>query len=150
MHPGRAPPPSRRDDLVSSALEQGARQLLAGKGEPSSAELANRAASAWERLTSHLSRLLGATGVTLLVRRSVSIASTPHPWLATALKAEHLLDGLREVMAMQAPELIASAFVSVLSAFVGLLQRLIGEELVERLLEEVWPSVFTEGAKDTA
>lgn len=56
---------------------------------------------------------------------------------------------LRDAMENQDPESITEAFVAVLLAFVGLLERLIGEGLVARLLDEVWPAVFTHAAKDT-
>jgi hypothetical protein len=33
--------------------------------------------------------------------------------------------------------------------FVGLLEKLIGEPLVNRLIDEVWPGIFAQPAKDT-
>ena len=52
-------------------------------------------------------------------------------------------------MEQQDPAASIEAFVAVLSTFVGLLERLVGEGLVERLLGEVWPTVFSYPAKDT-
>lgn len=134
---------------MSADLDQRARHLLAGDGDRTSADIADRAARACDRLATHISGLLGRTGVTLLVRRSISLATAQHAWLTPALVPDDPVAGLREAMSMQDAESITSAFGLVLSAFVGLLQRLIGEDLVERLLEEAWPTVFSDGAKDT-
>jgi hypothetical protein len=105
---------------------------------------------ACERFGRHLARLLGDTGVQLLLKRSIVIASEPFSWLTTAATQDSALAALRVAMEQQDPASITEAFVAVLSAFVGLLERLIGEGLVERLLDEVWPSVFTHPVKDTS
>lgn len=83
------------------------------------------------------------------MRRSVSVASSTLPWLADALTPDETVSALLATMLQQDPESIAEAFVAVLSAFVDLLERLIGEGLVARQLDEVWPTVFTHPAKDT-
>jgi hypothetical protein len=128
--------------------------LLAGPpGEGVSSELlADRAARAFDRLAKHLSRLLGQAGVQMLFARSVVIASAQLPWLRVAPSGteqrENAALALRPVLENQAPEVIAKAFVEILSTFVGLLKRLIGDGLVDSLLDEVWPSVFAHEAKD--
>ena len=127
-----------------------ARTLLAERpGQDSSEQLAARAAQVCEQFARHLARLLGDTGVRLLLKRSVMRASEQFPWLAAAPIAETGAAALRIVMEQQDPESITEAFVAVLSALVSLLERLIGEGLVGRLLAEVWPAVFTHAAKDT-
>ena len=126
---------------------QAARRLIAGEPGDSS-NVAERAAQACERFTRHLARLLGESGAHLLMRRSVVLASSQFPWLAGALTSNDLRSALRTAMEQQDPEAIADAFVAVLSAYVGLLERLIGEGLVARQLDDVWPTVFTHLAKD--
>lgn len=131
-----------------------ARRLLAG--EPgdghSSQQVAERAIQAYERLAAHLSRLLGETGVQMLFSRSIAIASARIPWLHAARSSAEppasARSALRAVMQEQEPESIADAFVAILSALINLLQRLIGDGLVDRLLNEVWPTVFVPEAKD--
>jgi hypothetical protein len=131
-----------------------ARRLLAG--EPgdgnSSKQVAERATQACERLAKHMSRLLGETGVQMLFARSVVIASVQLPWLRTApsttTQPASATSALRDAMEQQEPESIADAFVAILSTLVGLLKRLIGDGLVDRLLNEVWPSVFAYEKED--
>lgn len=127
---------------------QAARALLAGEGQ-SSQQIAERATQACERLATHLARLLGDTGTQLLLRRSVAIASLQFPWLVATPIGESAWSAARSAMEQQDPETITESFVAILAAFVDLLERLIGEGLVARLLDEVWPTVFTQPPKDT-
>ena len=150
----REHPANGRQHLVTE-VGVGARQLLAGKpGEGDSpTQVAERATDACERLARHLSRLLGDLGVQMLFNRSVIIASAQFPWLhATATSAQvpgALAPALRPVMEQQDSETIVDAFVAILTTLVGLLKRLIGDALVERVLHEVWPAVFVREVKDT-
>jgi hypothetical protein len=52
-------------------------------------------------------------------------------------------------MERQDPRGIEDAFVGVLSAFIELLARLIGDGLVRRLLHDVWPEDFPQVPKET-
>jgi hypothetical protein len=136
---------------VNSGFEQAARTLLAGPpGDVvSSVLVAARAATALDGLAAHLARLLGTSGVQLLLKRSIAQAAARFEWLAPRGSVDSATSTLRVAMEAQEPEVTAEAFVAVLAALVGLLERLIGEGLVERLLGEVWPDVFTHAAKDT-
>lgn len=98
-------------------------------------------------MTQHLSRLLGETGVAMLLERSIVLASAEYPWLAAARSRP--IETISTAMESQTPEHATAAFVSVLTTFVGLLERLIGEGLVQRLLDEIWPGVFLRDAKET-
>jgi hypothetical protein len=80
----------------------------------------------------------------MLFARSVGIASTRHPWLPVV----PTLPTLRDAMEQQDPATIADAFTAILSNLIDLLKRLIGDGLVDRLLNELWPSVFVQEAKD--
>lgn len=133
------------------AFEQAARQLIAdAPGDVSSAkQVAERATQACDHFSRHLTRLLGDTGVQLLLKRSISIASNQFAWLAALPASGSISSALRSAMEQLDPASIVDAFAAVMAAFVGLLERLIGEGLVERLLDEVWPNVFTDAAKDT-
>jgi hypothetical protein len=129
---------------VSLDLAAAAKRLLASEGT-ASATTADRIAHASERLTIHLSRLVGLLGIQALFRRSLVISTRTFPWLADVTRtvaSEEPFEDLRTHMAKQSPEVATDAFVLILSTFVGLLGRLIGEELVFRLLHEVWPAVF--------
>jgi hypothetical protein len=130
------------------------RQLLAGKpGEGTSRQqVADRALQACERLANHLSRLIGEMGAQMLFERSIAIASAEFPWLRAAPASTTqpaTLSALRHALEQQPPETITDAFAAILSTLVDLLKRLIGDGLVERVLSEVWPTVFAYEAKDT-
>jgi hypothetical protein len=133
-------------DPVIPEFGKAARTLLSGE-ESSAKELAERAALECGRFATHLTRLLGETGVQLLLKRSVALASAAFPWLALAPGADPLA-GVRNAMEQQDRDSVIEAFVGLLTAFVNLLERLIGEGLVARLLDDVWPTVFTP-EKDT-
>jgi hypothetical protein len=134
---------------VTPDFKKSARELLANlASDGTTVQLAACASEACERLTAHLARLLGETGVRLLMKRSIAIASGRLPWLASASASEDL-SVLRRAMEPQDAAAISDAFVAILTELVALLERLIGAPLVARLLDEVWPSVFTETEKDT-
>lgn len=125
-----------------------ARALLAGQ-EATPSELADRAEQACGRWTTHVARLLGEAAVQVMLKRSIVFASGQFPWLAVGPSSDTTLSALRKAMEQHDRASIIEAFVDVLTAFVSVLERLIGEGLVERLLEEVWPTVFTHVQKDT-
>ncbi len=132
-------------------ISRGARQILVGHADESdsSTQLADRAMKAYEQLASHLSRLLGDLGVEMLLARSVTIASAEFPWLRAMPQARPpraLV--LRQAMEQQEAASIVDAFVAIMTTLVGLLKRLIGDGLVDRLLHEVWPTVFVDDVKD--
>jgi hypothetical protein len=149
----RARIPKARQYPVTD-LGRAARTLLAGESGDgdSSQQVAERAMQACERLVSHVSRLLGELGGKMLFERSVVVASADHPWLRSTANTEQpasATEALRAALEQQEPESIAQAFVAILAALIGLLKRLIGDGLVERLLNEVWPAVFVHEVKDT-
>ncbi len=142
-----------RTDIQPNEVERGARNLLAaGSGADTSTEVAIRATRACEQLVRHLSRLLGGTGSRTLLRRSLHLASASFPWLGRAENhddAEGLWAILRMRLEAEPPAVATEAFVCVLSTFVELLARLIGDALTARVLHEVWPAMFASEVKET-
>jgi hypothetical protein len=134
---------------VTRDIEQAARTILAGTPGDTAQQLAERAANACEQLVKHLARLLGETGVHLMLKRSIVRASAKFPWLAAGISTANSTSALRSTLEPHDLDSITEAFVAILSGLIELLERLIGEGLVERLLEEVWPGVFSHEAKDT-
>lgn len=134
---------------MNPELTAAARKLVAGD---SSTHVAAGAVHACEQLTFHLARLIGELGTRTLLARSVALTSVRYPWLANtvprAVPAGAPWVALGRSMELQDPHTASEAFVDLLSMFVELLGRLIGEGLVMRLLQEVWPEVF-ETAKET-
>lgn len=130
---------------MSPEFGQAARQLL---DNGTSEQLAERASQACQRLAKHLSALLGETGVELLLKRSLVLAGAQFPWLVEGASDGDATSQLRGALAQRDAGSLVDAFVAVLSTFVGLLERLIGAGLVDRLIAEVWPAVFVHVAKD--
>lgn len=116
--------------------------------DATSAQVADRAVDAYAELSKHLARLLGEAGIRVLFKRSIHLASARLPWLAGVSRSENA-SALRDALVSQDPVGAADAFVLILSGFVGLLEKLIGEPLVKRLIDEVWPGIFAQAAKDT-
>ena len=132
-----------------------AKKLLAGAGDDDAAPLkvAARVVQAVEQLTQHLAQLVGETGVRALLARSVALSSATFPWLAGSVPIVRPADSpwasLRAAMENQDPRTISEAFSELLSTFVGLLERLIGDRVVAHLLHDVWPEVFPHAVKET-
>jgi hypothetical protein len=137
----------------SREVERAARGLLAiGPGADTSIEIAIRASRACEQLVRHLSRLLGGTGSRVLLKRSMHLTSASFPWLARVElqgDAESLWAGLRASMEGESPAAATAAFVCLLTRFVELLARLIGDALTARVLHEIWPALFASEAKES-
>lgn len=101
------------------------------------------------RLQEPLSRWLGRDGSHAVLGRALNAARAQHPLLADTRAeppaADQLLrlSGLAESAAHDEPEHrteLRAALVSVLTALFSTLTRLIGGDLVLRLLQQVWPS----------
>jgi hypothetical protein len=138
-------PPSGSSQIP--ALAQAARRLLAHEaGEGStSAQVAASAAQACQKLSHHLSRIVGDDGIRALLTRSLTLTKAEFPWLASAVSAPpggSPWAQLHTCLEKQAPDVAIDASVSLVATFIGLLGKFIGEGLTLRLLHEVWPEIF--------
>jgi hypothetical protein len=135
---------------VTPDLAAAARKLVASD---SPSRVAADAVQVCEQLSQHLARLVGEIGTRTLLARSAALTSARFPWLAGALPRTASADSpwaaLRAAMELQDPHTAVEAFVDLLSTFIELLGRLIGDALVARLLHEVWPELFPPAAKGT-
>ena len=123
---------------MTPALEEAVRELLAREAGGDEARVVEGAARACEKLSRHLSRVIGETGVRALFERSLVLLRAEHPWLADAAAPSSEPPWLRlRAGAPQAGAATTRAAVSLATTFVALLGRLIGDELVLRLLAEV-------------
>ena len=133
---------------MTPELAAAARKLVA-------AELATSvgagAVHACEQLSQHLARIIGEMGVRTLLSRSATLTSARFPWLASAIPrtaaAISPWAALGAAMESQDPQTASDAFVDLLATFIELLGRLIGDALVARLLQELWPDLFLPTAK---
>jgi hypothetical protein len=105
------------------------------------------AEKAWTKLAEHLSPLVGDAGVQALLERSLTLSRAKFPWLALPADApasEPPWVQLRACLDQQHPELAKAASLALLTTFLELLGRFIGEALALRLLCEVWPELVPE------
>ena len=119
----------------------------------SPAEVASRAVVATDQLAQHFGRLIGEIGVRTLLARSARLASVRFPWLANTISREPHADApwteLGGVLALRDPQTAIDAFAELVTTFIGLLSKMIGEALVARLLHEVWPEPFPHVVKES-
>jgi hypothetical protein len=112
--------------------------------------VAAHTAATCARVAQYVGRLVGDLGVRTLFERSVYVAGATYPCFRTAAKAATPFDTIRTCLEQQSAQAAMDGSVHVLSAFIGLLERFIGEGLVTSLLHEVWPAAFgTPNAKET-
>lgn len=135
---------------MTPGLAVAARKLVT-RGSPTL--VAANAVQACEQLSQHLARIVGGIGVRTLFARSAALASARFPWLAGAIPRTASADSpwaaLSAALEAQDPHTASDAFVDLLSTFIELLGRLIGDALVARLLHELWPDLFPSPAKGT-
>lgn len=117
----------------------------------STTHVAADAVQSCEQLSQHLARIIGEIGVRTLLARSAALTSARFPWLASAIprtaSAGSPWAALRVAMESQDPPTASEGFVDLLTTFIELLGRLIGDALVARLLHELWPELFPSPAQ---
>lgn len=94
--------------------------------------------TASERACRELSRSLGVAGFNALLTRALMQAETQHPLLKdihVRLISEPVLGGVAELVAAHGPASVADALEAMLATMFGLLGRLIGDDMVPRLVE---------------
>lgn len=106
-------------------------------------QIADIAVAIWSAIDGALSPVVGPRGSAALYKRSLHLARTDFPWLATAYEgAVHPGDfsALRATLAKQNALAAAAAHDATLQIFHDLLADLIGRPLTQRLLQSVWES----------
>ena len=94
------------------------------------------------KLRPHLANLMGGTGFAALLSRVLAVASADVPWLrGLQVKADGTLDGWAEIEAQVDPEMGAEGSVVLVAQLLALLAAFIGENLVLRMLHDVWPEL---------
>lgn len=122
----------------------------------SAEQIAAACGALWTELDLVLSPIIGPRGVTALGQRSLHLASAVHPWLSarqpggpTTLNSALLVS----LLAQRGSDDAAAAADTFLQTFHGLLSRLIGGSLTERLLRGAWgppePSLNRAVAQET-
>jgi len=144
------PPDQTTRAPILESIEGAATVLLAAAGDDAPPSVvAGLAVQRFEELARYLAQLIGEMGVGALFARSVASARSTYPWLAVTTSSAPPWVALRGAMERQAPPAIREAFAGLLSTFIELLARLIGDGLVRRLLNDVWPQVSLQGPKES-
>jgi hypothetical protein len=138
--------------VVKAEVASAARALLAMDCDvASSTEIAARAAAVCQQVSTHVARLVGDMGIRAMFDRSLYVAAASFTCLRTIPrdKADGPYEALRRCLEAEAPQDALAAAAHVLTTFIELLERFIGERLVANLLYEVWPTVFAAAVKET-
>ncbi len=132
---------------ANSAMQALTRRLLAHEaGEnPTVDALADAAERAFDKLRLYLSKILGADGFHVLLRRAATLAQADFPWLKSVpAQSDGFLKGLaaaaRASGAITDAEAIEGIF-AVPAHFLRLLEEFIGQDLSLSLLQGIWPEV---------
>jgi len=116
--------------------------------------IAMDAVAVWRDINAALAPIIGHAGVAALYKRSLYLAQTSHPCLATVYESVSPSDEyatLQSVLSQQTTPDVIAAIGTLLQTFHDLLARLIGESLTGRLLRSVWyPPSSGHAVQDTA
>jgi len=94
-----------------------------------------------EKLRDHLTGMVGATGFTTLLRRSLVMSRKEHPVLEGIQVGEDgRLTGFTELRDTLTGEPLLLGGTALVAQLLFLLQTFIGETLTQQLLQEIWPS----------
>ena len=104
---------------------------------PDSATLAVQAAC--ERTYRDLARFLGPTGAQALFTRALGLAQVKHPFLKEIRighRSAPALEGVTGTIQVHGAAAVAAALIAVLETLLGLLGRLIGDDMATQLVEQ--------------
>ena len=93
----------------------------------------------FEKLRSHLSKLVGVAGFQALLARALALAKAETNWLtAVQVQADGALEGFREAAQRQPAAIVTEGSGTLLAQLLGLLITFIGEALTLRLVADIW------------
>jgi hypothetical protein len=122
-----------------------ARKIVAAEvRNPSSPALVAAAAvRICEKLTECLAGIVGQGGVRTLLDRSLTLTRSAYPWLPSPDTSSEgaRWAPLHDRLAERDAALALEACTTLLTSFIALFGRLIGDALVSRLLHDIWPDV---------
>lgn len=104
-------------------------------------EATTAAGRVYDKLTTHLTPLIGAAGLQALLARSIKLAARDE---LASLDEVSVLQGapkLRDWLETQDPRAVAESAAVVFDTFFALLSTFIGERLTIQMLRSAWPTV---------
>ena len=95
-----------------------------------------------DKLRAPMTNLMGGTGFSALISRSLTLATADIPALrGVQLKPDGVWEGLEAIDAQLGTDGFLEARVVVLAQLLGLLVAFVGEALTLRLMAEIWPNL---------
>jgi hypothetical protein len=116
-------------------------QLIKGLMAQPTEKVADAAIGLWERMATQLVLIVGDDGFNSLYARSLFLAQSTFPWLATgplAPQSDHRFTGLRMNLEAETPAQAREATSLLLVTFTDILSSLMGEQLTTHILELAW------------
>lgn len=104
-------------------------------------KVADAAIKLWVQMATKIISIVGVGGFNSLYARSVFIAQSTFPWLATSSlssQTDHRFAELKSSLEGQTPEQASAANSLLLITFTDILATLIGEQLTTRILRSAW------------
>ena len=136
-----APPNWMNEKILNHEMRDLAQRLVAYEAAAGDSSDENTPAvfRVSEKLRGPLSTLAGATGFRMLLARALTLAKAHAPRISTVqVKLDGTLDGLSE---LHNEDEAAEAGILLIAKLLGLLVVFIGEDLVLRLVLDVWPDL---------
>ena len=109
--------------------------------DATAAQIADAMGATWQDIDAALASIIGSRGVAALYKRSLYVAASAHPWLASAHgQTESAIDlaALKSTVSQQSSAAAALGCKTLFQTFHQLLGSLVGDSLTERLLRSVW------------
>lgn len=107
---------------------------------------------ATEKLRPNLAALMGNVGYRSLLTRALSVSVKEHPWLGIVIVQKNgSFEGFDILASQVEKEKLVEGCIVILANLFGLLDTIIGEQLMLQLVHDVWPDVssneieFSEG-----
>ena len=115
------------------------------RAQPTPHDIAAAAVRVYTTLSMHLSAILGEKGGAELFRRSLRLAETTYPVYSAVreVQSDTLLSAVGSTLQSQGAQMAREASVELLAIHIELLATFIGQRLVEQLLREAWPDVYS-------
>ena len=100
-----------------------------------------------EKMRPHLAMLMGVIGFRALLARALVLTNAKIQWLrAVHVNAVGSLEGIEELGAQLAPEVLSEGGVALLAELLALLVNFVGEDLTVRLVCDLWPELSCDGS----
>ena len=116
-------------------------QIIENLTTPPTGNVADAAVVLWSQMAAKIISIVGEGGFHSLFARSIFLAQSSYPWLATgglSVQKEQRFTDLKKCLEAQTPAQANAANNLLLITFTDILTSLIGEELTTSILRSAW------------